>query len=115
MTDAVIDRAVFAELQDTAGADFVVELVDSFLEDAPPMLAALRRAAETGDADGFRRQAHSLKSNATTFGATALSDAARALEHVPLAELGAAAAARVQDLAVLYEQAAQVLRELRHA
>jgi hypothetical protein len=33
-----IDRAAFAELQSTAGADFVVELVQTFFEEAPPMI-----------------------------------------------------------------------------
>ena len=37
MSDASIDRATFAELQDTAGADFVKELVQTFLEEAPAM------------------------------------------------------------------------------
>ncbi len=37
-----IDRAVFDELKDTAGADFVVELVGTFFEEAPQMLGELR-------------------------------------------------------------------------
>jgi hypothetical protein len=44
MTSSAIDLARYAELQDTAGADFVVELVDTFLEEAPAMLAELRNA-----------------------------------------------------------------------
>ena len=35
---------LFAELHDAAGADFVVELVNAFLEEAPAMLAELRSA-----------------------------------------------------------------------
>ena len=44
MSDDPIDAATFAELQDTAGAEFVSELVDTFLEEAPQMLAELRAA-----------------------------------------------------------------------
>ncbi len=110
-----IDAQVFAELQETAGADFVVELVESFLEDAPLGLQALRVAVAGGDAVGFRRQAHSLKSNGVTFGATAFADEARALEQTPLAELGEAAAARVETLAALFDAAAAELKALRHA
>jgi histidine phosphotransfer protein HptB len=80
MTEPVIEEATFRELQDAAGADFVAELVDTFLEEAPGMLAALRQARAAGDGDAFRRAAHSLKSNSLTFGATALGAAARALE-----------------------------------
>ena len=115
MSQAVIDEAVFAELVDSAGADFVPELIDSFLEDAPQGLSALRSAVAAGDAVAFRREAHSLKSNGNTFGATAFAEAARALEHTPLAELGEGAAARVEALAVLYEAVAAALRERRHA
>ena len=38
MSDATIDAATFAELQESAGADFVKELVQTFLEEAPGML-----------------------------------------------------------------------------
>ena len=69
MPSPTIDRATFAELEQTAGAEFAVELVDTFLTEAPTMLADLRRALAVGDADAFRRTAHSLKSNGNTFGA----------------------------------------------
>ncbi|MFG6465177.1 Hpt domain-containing protein [Roseateles sp. BYS87W] len=111
----VIDEQVFAELQDSAGADFVAELVGSFLDDAPALLAALAAAAAYGDADAFRRCAHTVKSNAHTFGATALADAARALEHTPLTDLGADAGPRVAALRGLYDAAAAVLQGRRHA
>lgn len=112
---AVIDDDVFAALVDSAGADFMPELIDSFLEDAPQGLTALRTAVATGDAVGFRRHAHSLKSNGVTFGATAFADVARELEQTTLAELGAAAAGRVEALTALFEAVAAELRERRHA
>lgn len=75
-----IDRAVFSELQATAGADFVVELVQTFFEEAPQMIAEMRSAQAAGAADRFRRAAHSLKTNANTFGASPLGAKARELE-----------------------------------
>jgi len=80
MTDAAIDPHVFDELQANAGADFVVELVDTFAEEAPPLVAELREALAAGAAERFRRAAHSLKSNSSTFGATRLAARARELE-----------------------------------
>ena len=44
------------------------------------MLAELRSARAAGDAERFRRAAHSLKSNSNTFGALALGALARELE-----------------------------------
>jgi HPt (histidine-containing phosphotransfer) domain-containing protein len=80
MTEPTIDLPTFAELQAAAGAAFVAELVGTFLEEAPTMLAELRRAQGAGAADVFRRAAHSLKSNSNTFGATRLGALARELE-----------------------------------
>lgn len=75
-----IDTAVYAELQDTAGAEFAAELVGTFFEEAPLMLADLHRALAERNHDRFRRAAHSLKSNSQTFGATKLAELARELE-----------------------------------
>jgi HPt (histidine-containing phosphotransfer) domain-containing protein len=110
-----IARATFEELQATAGADFVVELVDTFLEEAPAMLAALRAALAAGDAEAFRRTAHSLKSNSNTFGAHRLGELAREFE---LGGLDRARGAGAQPLAALeaeYARAAKALAELRDA
>ena len=75
-----IDLPTFDELKASAGADFVTELVDTFLEEAPPMLAELRSAQAAGAVERFRRAAHSLKSNGNTFGALPLGELARRLE-----------------------------------
>ena len=111
MSGPAIDTAVFAELQETAGADFVQELVDTFLEEAPGMLGALRGAAAASQGDAYRRAAHSLKSNANTFGASALAAMARDLELgglPPAGTDGALAAVEAE-----YARVAGRLRELR--
>jgi HPt (histidine-containing phosphotransfer) domain-containing protein len=103
-----IDRAVFSELQQTAGADFVVELVDTFAEEAPAMFAELRAAHTAGAAERFRRAAHSLKTNANTFGATALGHKARELELGGLP----ADATGIDALQALFDATVPALREL---
>jgi histidine phosphotransfer protein HptB len=109
MTSAPIDPAIFAELKDTAGSDFVSDLVATFAdEEAPQMLAELRNALAAGSAERFRRAAHSLKSNAMTFGAVPLGELARALE---LGGLPASDAPLVA-LEAAYADAVEVLREL---
>jgi len=104
----IIDRAVFSELQATAGADFVVELVNTFFEEAPQMIAELRAAQTAGATERFRRGAHSLKTNANTFGATRLGAKARELE------LGGLPAdpAGIDALQALYDEAAAALKDL---
>ena len=95
MTDAQIDPALLSELKATTGAEFAAELLDTFLEEVPAMLAELRAARAEGSADRFRRAAHSLKSNASTFGAVRLAAMARNFE---LAGLGTDAS---QDIAAI--------------
>jgi len=103
-----IDRTVFSELQQTAGADFVVELLDTFAEEAPHMFAELRAAHEAGSAERFRRAAHSLKTNANTFGAAALGHMARELELSGLP----ADASGVDALQTLFDTTTPALHEL---
>jgi HPt (histidine-containing phosphotransfer) domain-containing protein len=80
MTDGPIDAAVFNELAETTGADFVGELVAAFLDEAPGMIADLKDAAAHDDQDRFRRAAHSIKSNALIFGAHNLGALGREME-----------------------------------
>ena len=108
MNESTIDMAVFAELQEAAGAEFVAELVGTFLEEAPVMLSEMRTAQAAGNADAFRRAAHSLKSNSNTFGATRLGEMARDIELGGLV----ADAAPVDALEAEYRRAVAALQEL---
>lgn len=76
----VIDKTTFDELKQMAGDDFINELIDTFLEDAPRMIAEMKSAHASNNAETFRRAAHSMKSNAATFGASQLAMLAKELE-----------------------------------
>jgi HPt (histidine-containing phosphotransfer) domain-containing protein len=77
----VLDGSAFEQLHAATGDPaFVAELVDTFLRNAPALLARLRSAQHAGQAEELRRTAHTLKSNARTFGATPLADLCQALE-----------------------------------
>ncbi len=108
----LIDKTTFEELRDTAGPDFVAELVDTFVEEAPAMLDQLRVARAAGDADVFRRAAHSLKSNSATFGALQLSALARRLELDGLAADPSRDNVAIDALEAAYQRAAAALQEL---
>ena len=115
MTEPAIDLATFDELKETAGADFIMELVDTFLTEAPLILGELRRAFAVRDADVFRRAAHSLKSNANTFGAQALGAMAKQLELTGLDPVSKANAQPLDALAQEYARVAAALMELCNA
>jgi signal transduction histidine kinase/CheY-like chemotaxis protein/HAMP domain-containing protein/HPt (histidine-containing phosphotransfer) domain-containing protein len=55
-------------------------LIDKFYQDTERLLGQARQALEEGQADDLRRASHSLKSTSATFGAMAMSSAARDLE-----------------------------------
>jgi CheY-like chemotaxis protein len=62
--------------------DLVDKVVDTFLATAPATVAGLRESYDRGDAEGLRRGAHTLKSNAATFRAHALAELCRDLESL---------------------------------
>jgi HPt (histidine-containing phosphotransfer) domain-containing protein len=79
-----IDFAVLAGVLDSVGGDreFLIELIDTYLDDSPRLLEAMHQALEAGNAEGFRRAAHSLKSNSASLGAMPLSRLAKELEEI---------------------------------
>ena len=109
---SVIHKATFEELKSLSGADFVNELIDAFLDDAPTMIQSMQSALKTKDTDTFRRNAHSLKSNAYTFGATELGELAKELELMAR-ENNLDVGNRLEILEKSFEKVADELRGLR--
>jgi HPt (histidine-containing phosphotransfer) domain-containing protein len=55
-------------------------LKQSFFDEAPKLVASLRKAEDENDAQLARRAAHTLKASARDFGATRLSEICKNLE-----------------------------------
>lgn len=79
--------AVEQEIRDKAkewigeyGADFLVELIDVYLEDTPYRLAQLHQALNGGDKEALTREAHTLKSSSANVGAMSFSAVAKEIE-----------------------------------
>lgn len=109
---SVINMDTLNSLKETTGAEFVRELMDTFFEDSPKLISALKNALAAKDADAFRRAAHSIKSNAATFGAEQLSALARELEgrgRENDLEIGS----RLESLEEAFQEAKSQLIELR--
>lgn len=113
MTKSPIDLNIFRELEETTGSDFVAELIDTFLLEAPGMLEQLKTAASGEDNEGYRRAAHSIKSNANIFGATELAELARGLELAGRAIDPEKMDAQHGALDTCYERTADSLRILK--
>src|SRR3972149_2077901 len=114
MPDPVIDRATLDTLASTTDKEFVGELIDTFLEDAPSLLDSLMTTLAAQDAEGFRRAAHSLKSNGASLGAMSFSASAKELEMIGKAGDLSGAEAMVESLRAEFEQVTQALKDYKH-
>jgi HPt (histidine-containing phosphotransfer) domain-containing protein len=110
--DGVLDAAALERLSSSVGEEFVAELVELFLGDAPTQLSALRTAIEGGDAEAARRAAHTLKSNGATFGADAFAESCRLLEDRAKAGDLAGAGALLARVEAGYPEVAAALAAL---
>jgi len=108
----LIDQQIFNELKQISGADFINELIDAFLDDAPNMIQNMQIALDTKDVESFRRNAHSLKSNANTFGATELGLLAKELEFMAK-ENNLDIGNRLEVLKKAFEKASEELKGMR--
>jgi len=75
-------------LRQLAGGDdeFLIELIQTFLEDAPQLMEKMRTAVSQNDSAALRLTAHSLKSNAADFGAMILAGQCQELESMGKSE-----------------------------
>jgi len=79
--DVKLDDSALGNLRDLGGDDFLREVIDAFLGDAPELLATLRRSLDEQRAEELRRAAHTLKSNGATLGADGFAELCRTLEQ----------------------------------
>ena len=111
MPMSVIDLNIFNSLKDATGAEFTGELIHAFLEDAPLQIQQMQAALTMQDAESFRRAAHTLKSNAATFGAMELSSLARELEGMGREE-NLEVGTKLEVMQEAFEQVKVELKEL---
>ncbi len=78
-----IDQVAVSRLLAMVGndPDFVDELVDDYLAEAPQQAAAIRTALDAGDADGVVLPAHTLKGTSSNIGGVRVAEIARAIEE----------------------------------
>ncbi len=78
----ILDMQVIDELQQMAGeVDFVIEMIERYLDDVPQRLKSLRMALAGGELDMIEQAAHALGSLSASLGAVALTHRCRTLEE----------------------------------
>ncbi len=69
-------------LQEEGEADFVQEMINLYLHETPPLLAAMREAVTRGHADELKHSAHTLKGNSNSLGAKHMGALSQELEKL---------------------------------
>ncbi len=115
MTGAEIDRTAIDAILDSVGGDvtFLAELMDEFLADSPEQISDMHQAFSAGDAESFRRAAHSLKSNSASFGAIELAEKCKELENIGKSGNLDAAGNILTDVESMYANVKSALEEIR--
>jgi len=107
-----IDRAVLEELRSLQGEgepDLVAELFESFCEEAPTLITAMRTAVTQSNADKLKQAAHSLKGSSAGLGAKPLSALSAEVEKMGRAGSVTGAAEKIDQIEREY---ARVLKTL---
>ena len=114
-TQAEIDQAALDRLLDDIGGEsaLLVELIDSFLDETPELLASMSDALAQGETAELMRTAHTIKSSGRDFGATALSEMCQKLEHDSKAGVLEDAAEQVSRIKHEYDQVKVALEQAR--
>ena len=110
----VLDPATLVslrEMQPTAEADLLRELLALFRSDADPLLASLQVAATEGDAEGLKRAAHGLKGAAANLGAKQLASICQELEQLGRSGLTQGAEALTAKVELEYPRVLEALEE----
>jgi CheY-like chemotaxis protein len=112
-----LDPAAMEALLEVIGREreLLVELIDSFLETAPPLLARLRQGVAQGNAAEVRTAAHTIKSSGRDFGATRLAELCQMLEDMGKAGALDRAAELAVQVEAEYEQVKAALEAEREA
>lgn len=77
-----IDKSALVNLYNIGGKDFLLRMIDNFLNQAPKRILSSRKSLETGDLKSIHLIAHSLKASAANLGATQVQEIAERLEEM---------------------------------
>lgn len=110
--DVPLDIAVLEQLRHDLDEVVLPDLIAAFLAEARQRSRRMADAAAAGDLPVIEREAHTLKSSASTFGAVRLAQAVRTLERTCRTEDAEAVERMSGAISALVEEAADAYRAL---
>lgn len=108
-----VDKNSLRELYEVIGDDYegMLELVDSFVSDAPDLIAGMTEGLKADDSVVVARSAHTMKSSSRDFGLLELADLCFELETISKAGELERVGDLIQRIERLYESERSVLLE----
>jgi HPt (histidine-containing phosphotransfer) domain-containing protein len=111
---AIIDMQTYMQLREQMGADFIIELIDTYNTETAALIEQLNQALASGEVALFGRSAHSIKSSSASLGALLFSQQARELEMMGKANNLLGADKKLAQLSADFILVRQRLEELKN-
>jgi HPt (histidine-containing phosphotransfer) domain-containing protein len=112
---AAVDLAVLAsyeEAQIEGEPDFVVELIDLYLDEVPRLFDSIHTAIQNDDSSTAKRAAHTMRGSSGNLGVLQIAAIAGELEHLPN-PCGTSATQLLQSLETEFQRVKEILHAER--
>jgi HPt (histidine-containing phosphotransfer) domain-containing protein len=109
---SIIDPQALEPYREMMGEAFIVDIIETYLNNSPVLLASLATSFENGNATEFTRAAHTLKSNSAMLGAKVLSEQCFLLEQAGKTGNIAGLSPEIEKLNTEYKLVCANLKEL---
>lgn len=106
-----LDESILGQLEDTIGQEALGSMLSMTLAEVAATVALITAANAEGDLEKMRKEVHDMGSNFGSYGATRLSDLARAIEKACLEDDARTASDLVNKLPGLVDETLERLRE----
>ena len=113
ISPATLDQTAWNELLEIVSDgdnELLIELIDSYLEDAPELIKSIQEGIAKSEASLLQRAAHTLKSSSASLGAATLSEFCKQLELMGSNGEITQAKLMVNDLLLEYQRTEKALR-----
>ena len=111
-----VDLALLATYDDAqmeGEPDFVIELIEIYLNEVPRLFDTIRKAIANNDRTTLRRAAHSLRGSSGNLGVLQMASIAGELEHLENNSTSAVAAELLRSLKAEFERVKEILNAER--
>ena len=81
-TVRILDKTALVNLYNIGGKDFLLRMIDNFINQAPKRIETARKSLETADLKSIHLICHSLKASSANLGAAKVQEIAERLEEM---------------------------------